>query len=355
MDKVLSDFGMTRLSANSCDYSIHQGDKRVLMALSVDDMFMIGKEMPLIQDLKTLLHGKLKMKDLGAATFLLGLEIRKLPGRNVHLLQEKFLAEVLERFPTAGRHASTPLIPGCKPSKDDSPKTPEEIKAMLPIPYRSTNASLMYILTCTRPDILAAVSSLSRFNSNPGIAHWEGVQHILRYLQGTRLEGLEHQRGESTVLRGYCDSGHLTCPDTGRSRRGFVIISAGAAISWQSKLQSNASLSFCESEYMGFSMVTQEVIFLRNLQMQMRGDEAIPQPVEIIVDSQPAQDLVNNPLYHSRTKQILARYHFVRDRMLVEKEIVFKKIASDRMAADMLTKHASVGVIRHYKKLVGMQ
>lgn len=165
------------------------------------------------------------MKDLGAANFLLGMEIRRLPGGDVHLLQEKYLGELLAKFPTSGsRQASTPLPPGSKPSERDSPETPEEIKAMLRIPYRSAIGSLMYLATCTRPDISAAVSSRSRFNANPGLAHWEGIQHILRYLQGTHSEGLRYVKGASTDLKGYCDSGHLTCPDTGRSRTGFVIL-----------------------------------------------------------------------------------------------------------------------------------
>lgn len=105
---------------------------------------------------------------------------------------------------------------------------------------------------------------------------------------------------------------------------------------------------------MGVFMVTQEVSFIRNLQMQMRGDAAVEQQVPIFVDSQPALAIVNNPVYHARSKHILARYHFVRDRMLVEKEILFKKISADKMAANMLTKNASVGVIQFNKKQVGM-
>ena len=50
------------------------------------------------------------------------------------------------------------------------------------IPYRSAIGSLMYLAVCTRPDIAAAISNLSRFNANPGRAHWEGVQHVFRYL-----------------------------------------------------------------------------------------------------------------------------------------------------------------------------
>ena len=111
------------------------------------------------------------------------------------------------------------------------------------IPYRSAIGSLMYLAVCTRPDIVAAVSSLSRFNGNPGMAHWEGVQNVLRYLQGTSGEGLCYKKDVSTALWGYCDSSHLTCPDTSRSRAAFVILSAGGAVSWQSKLLGNASLS----------------------------------------------------------------------------------------------------------------
>ena len=72
------------------------------------------------------------------------------------------------------------------------------------------------------------------------------------------------------------------------------------------------------------------------------------------VDSQPAIDIVNNPVYHARTKQILAKYHFVRDTVFEEKELIFEKISAGQMGADMLTKYASVGVIRYNKKLIGI-
>ena len=54
------------------------------------------------------------------------------------------------------------------------------------------------------------------------------------------------------------------------------------------------------------------------------------------------------------TKYILARYHFVRDRVFKEKELYFVKISGGNMGADMMTKHASVGVVRYNKKLIGM-
>ena len=40
--------------------------------------------------------------------------------------------------------------------------------------------------------------------------------------------------------------------------------------------------------------------------------------------------------------------------MTVEKEVTFEKITSGHMGADMLTKHAVVGVVRYNKKLIGL-
>ena len=139
------------------------------------------------------------------------------------------------------------------------------------VPYRSAVGSMMYLAVCTRPDISAAVSALSSFNANPGRAHWEGVQHVLRYLKGTASSGIRYRKGASTDIWGFTDASHLTCPDTGRSRTGFALISAGGVVTWQSKLTGNASLSSCESEYMGLANTGQEVSWMRTLQLQMQG------------------------------------------------------------------------------------
>ena len=46
-------------------------------------------------------------------------------------------------------------------------------------------------------------------------------------------------------------------------------------------------------------------------------------------------DIVNNPVYHARTKQILVKYEFVRDKVFEEKELIFEKISAGQMGADI--------------------
>lgn len=87
-------------------------------------------------------------------------------------------------------------------------------------------------------------------------------------------------------------------------------------------------------------MVAQEASYLRQLQMQMAGKGAVDQPIRVLLDCQPPTDIVHIPMYHARSKQILARYHFV--------------IAVEMcQGAHMLTKHASMAEVRYNKKMLG--
>ena len=99
------------------------------------------------------------------------------------------------------------------------------------VPYMSAIGSLMYLATCTRPDLAAAVSELSKFSQNPGIVHWEGVKRVMKYLKGIVGEGLMYKRGAQVEVWGYSDLGHAGDVETSRGRSGYVFLSVGAAIS----------------------------------------------------------------------------------------------------------------------------
>ena len=60
----------------------------------------------------------------------------------------------------------------------------------------------------------------------------------------------------------------------------------------------------------------------------MQGEAGVEVPVKVLADSQPALDIVHNPVYPARTKQILTLYHFVRDRVFKEKEMHLVKISA---------------------------
>jgi hypothetical protein len=53
---------------------------------------------------------------------------------------------------------------------------------MKSIPYASTVRSLMYTQVCTSPDIAFITGLLGRFQTNPGLKHWEAIKKTLCYL-----------------------------------------------------------------------------------------------------------------------------------------------------------------------------
>ena len=67
-------------------------------------------------------------------------------------------------------------------SKEQCPKTPQEVEDMRRVPYASAVGSLMYTMLCTRPDICFAVGVASRYQSNAGLDHWVAIKTILKYL-----------------------------------------------------------------------------------------------------------------------------------------------------------------------------
>jgi hypothetical protein len=96
--------------------------------------------------------------------------------------------------------------------------------------YSSTVDSLMYVMVCTRPDVVHAMGVVSMYMKNLGKEHWEAVEWILRYLRGTATHALCFG-GLDIVLRGYVDSDMVGDKDSRRSTTRYVFIVDGTSIS----------------------------------------------------------------------------------------------------------------------------
>ena len=159
IDTVLKGLGFRRLKSDVGVYMKGEGASAIYIALYVDDLFMVGENLDDIQRVKKGLSGEFKMKYLGEAKFVLGIEIRRGENGNVFLGQERYAQDVIRRFSMEGcRAASTPLEPGSKLDASQQPTNAAGKFEMVDVPYKSAVGSLMYLSTCTRPDISAAVS-----------------------------------------------------------------------------------------------------------------------------------------------------------------------------------------------------
>jgi hypothetical protein len=69
--------GFVRTRVDHCVYSKQVGNNFIYVVMYVDDMLLIGNNMDVIKEVKSQLSSKFDMKDLGAANFILGMEIKR--------------------------------------------------------------------------------------------------------------------------------------------------------------------------------------------------------------------------------------------------------------------------------------
>ncbi|GKE04730.1 hypothetical protein Tco_1396748 [Tanacetum coccineum] len=113
------------------------------------------------------------------------------------------------------KKGNLPLHHGIKISKDLCLKIDEELDKMIRVPYALAMGSIMYGMTCTRPDVSFALSMVSRHQQNPGKGHWTAVKNILKYLRNTKDRFLVYDEEEEL---GYFDASWQTYKDDSRSQ-----------------------------------------------------------------------------------------------------------------------------------------
>eukprot|EP00253_Pinus_taeda_P023882 PITA_23882 len=182
-------------------------------------------------------------------------------------------------------------------------------------------------------DISHAVGVVSRYMANPVKEHWSIVKWVLWYLTGTSDYCITYNRSSEFVC-GYVDSNFAGDLDKRRSTSGYVFTLAGGAISWMSKLQNIVALSTTEAEYIAASHACKEVIWLKGLFGEFGR---LQDNIKLFCDSQSAIHLAKNPAYHSKSKHIPIKYHFVRQ-VITERGVSLEKVHTKENCADMFTK-----------------
>ena len=198
----------------------------------MDDLNLIGTPEGLLET-ANYLKKEFEMKDLGKTRYCLGLQIEYF-SNGIFVHQSTYTEKVLKRFYMDKAHPlNSPMIVRSLEVDKDLFRPKEENEKLLgpEVPYLSAIGALMYLATCTRPDIAFSVNLLVRYSSAPTRIHWKGIQHILRYLSGTTDMGLFYSNKSKEKLLGYADVGYLSDPHKSRSQTGYVFNYNGTTIS----------------------------------------------------------------------------------------------------------------------------
>ncbi|CAI7838587.1 unnamed protein product [Closterium sp. NIES-54] len=241
--------------------------------------------------------------------------------------------QVLQRFGfTYSSPLSTPLPTGHSLSAPPSNESVEPSGT-----YLELVGCLMYLMTCTRPDLAYPLSLLARYVA-PGRhrkVHWDAAKRVLRYLCCTSGMGLVLGGRARVVLTGHADASWVDDLATQRSSQGYTFSLGSGSVSWRSTRSSSVLSSSCEAEIYAGAMAAQELRWLTSLLTDL--GEVPRSPPVLYVDNKAMLALCQEHRLEHRTKHIALRYFLARElQQLGQLRLAY--VASQANTADVFTK-----------------
>ncbi|CAI7888530.1 unnamed protein product [Closterium sp. NIES-54] len=300
----------------------------------VDDLVFATADTEALAHVKSELQKRHTCTDLGELTSYLGLRItRDRAQRTITLTQSHMVQQVLQRFGfTYSSPQSTPLPTGHSLSAPPSDESVEPSG-----PYPELVGCLMYLMTCTRPDLAYPLSLLARYVA-PGRhrkVHWDAAKRVLRYLCSTSGMGLVLGGRARVVLTGHADASWVDDLATQRSSQGYTFSLGSGSVSWRSTRSSSVLSSSCEAEIYAGAMAAQDLRWLTYLLTDL--GEAPRSPPVLYVDNKAMLALCQEHRLEHRTKHIALRYFLARE-LQQRGQLRLAYVASQANTADVFTK-----------------
>ncbi|GKC60308.1 putative ribonuclease H-like domain-containing protein [Tanacetum coccineum] len=271
-------------------YGLHQAPRAWYETLSsfllekdfrrvyMDDIISGSTIKSMCTEFEEVMHKRFQISSMGELEFFLGLQVKQQPD-GISISQDKYVANILKKFDFCSIKTSTTPIESNKPLVKDKDGAEVDVHK-----YRSLIGSLMYLTA------MFVVCACARFQVTPKASHLHAVKRIFRYLK--------HQ--PKLML-------------------------------WKQTIMANNTT---KAEYVATAHCCGQVLWIQN-QMMDYGFKFMN--TKIHIDNESTICVVKNPVYHSRTKHIEIRHHFIRD--CYEKRLIdVLKIHTDSNVANLLTK-----------------
>ncbi|GJR28224.1 retrotransposon protein, putative, ty1-copia subclass [Tanacetum coccineum] len=310
-DDEIKKFGFTQNPDEPCVYLKASGSYVAILILYVDDILLMGNNIPMLQDVKSYLGRSFAMKDLGDAAYILGIKIyRDRSKRLIGLCQSAYIEKILKRFYMENSKRGTiPMQEKLKLSKSQGASTPAEKQRMQNIPYASAIGSIMYAVRCTRPDVAFAQNMTSRFQQNPGEEHWTAVKNILKYLRNTK----------DMFLTGY------------------VFVLNGGAVDWKSTKQSIFATSSTDAEYIAAFDASKEAVWIRKFIYGLGIVPTFKEPISMYCDNTGAIAIAKDDGVTIGARHFRVKVHYFHETIKLD-DVKIEKIDTDDNLADHFTK-----------------
>lgn len=311
----------------------------VILLLYVDDIVIFAKTKILVNEIVDKISKHFDLKILGETRKLLGVEFVQ-DENNLYIHQITYIDHICNtysryKYPTT----SLPIAVGTVLSKNQCPKSNEEISEMSKLPYRNILGCLAFLASRTRPDISYAVNILSQFQSNPGMIHWNTLLKLVGYIHQTKAYKLNISNVKDINLMCYSDADFAANRDDRISIGGLILFINESPIMWRTFKQKCVSLSTLEAEYVSLTEASKELVWVVRILNEFKDLNILNVSFEsqLLCDNQAAISFSKSSIENHRTKHIDVKFHFIRN-LVLENFFKLKYVNTKSNLADLFTK-----------------
>nr|GFB11332.1 hypothetical protein [Tanacetum cinerariifolium] len=241
-----------------------------------------------------------QMSSMGELTFFFGLQVKQKED-DIFISQDKYIATILKRFDFLSVKTSSTPIETQKPLVKDEEAADVDV-------------------------------------------------HLYRYLKGQPKLGLWYPKASLFNREAYSNSDYAGANLDRKSTIGGCQFLGRRLISWQCKKQTIIATSTTEVEYVAAAYCCGQVLWIQN-QLLDYGFNLMN--TKIYIDNESTICIVKNLVFHSKTKHIEIRRHFIRD--AYEKKLIqVLKIHTDDNVADLLMKAFDVSRFKFLVVNIGL-
>jgi len=98
-DDFVTSLDFKETIVDQCIYLMFSGRKFIILVLYIDDFLLASNDVDFLHETKKILMSDFDVKDLGNASFVLGIEIyRNIPLDSLGLSQKSYIKRILDRF-----------------------------------------------------------------------------------------------------------------------------------------------------------------------------------------------------------------------------------------------------------------
>nr|GEX93922.1 hypothetical protein [Tanacetum cinerariifolium] len=167
------------------------GRNITFLILYVNDILIMGNNIPMLQDVKSYLEKCFSMKDLVEAAYILGIKIyRDRSRRLIGFCQSAYIKKILKRYYMENsKRGSILMQEKLKLSKSQCASTPAKLKRIQNVPY----ASVLRVSCYTNAGYLTDADDLKSYTGyvfvlNGGVVDWKSVKQSIFATSSTEDE-----------------------------------------------------------------------------------------------------------------------------------------------------------------------